>query len=144
MIDKSQYETAILERLIIKTGTLLALGFGEAGANIIAENMRKGDAVNPLIAGKRIHGIFGFCDIRNFTDMTEVLQEQVMLFVNDIASIVHTAGIEFDYSKFISVMALQTSNHYLHVEILEMPSFLSGKFLPRFAVYNKALRNQKF
>ena len=34
--------------------------------------------------------IFGFCDIRNFTDATEVLQEQVMVFVNEIADIVHS------------------------------------------------------
>lgn len=33
--------------------------------------------------------IFGFCDIRNFTDATEVLQEGVMLFVNEIGEIVH-------------------------------------------------------
>ena len=33
--------------------------------------------------------IFGFCDIRNFTDTTEVLQEEVMEFVNSIAKIVH-------------------------------------------------------
>jgi class 3 adenylate cyclase len=35
--------------------------------------------------------IFGFCDIRNFTDTTEVLQEEVMEYVNTIAHIVHTA-----------------------------------------------------
>jgi hypothetical protein len=29
------YETSILERLIIKTGALLAIGFGEAGGAII-------------------------------------------------------------------------------------------------------------
>jgi class 3 adenylate cyclase len=34
--------------------------------------------------------IFGFCDIRNFTDATEVLQEGVMLFVNEIGEIVHS------------------------------------------------------
>ncbi len=34
--------------------------------------------------------VFGFCDIRNFTDATEVLQEGVMEFVNSIAQIVHT------------------------------------------------------
>jgi hypothetical protein len=34
-------------------------------------------------------GIFGFCDIRNFTDATEVLQEDVMIFVNEIGEIVH-------------------------------------------------------
>ena len=33
--------------------------------------------------------IFGFCDIRNFTDATEILQEGVMVFVNEIAEIVH-------------------------------------------------------
>jgi hypothetical protein len=38
-----------------------------------------------MIAGKKMVAIFGFCDIRNFTDMTEILQEDVMLFVNDIA-----------------------------------------------------------
>lgn len=34
---------------------------------------------------KVIYAIFGFCDIRNFTDVTEVLQENVLVFVNTIA-----------------------------------------------------------
>lgn len=34
--------------------------------------------------------IFGFCDIRNFTDATETLQTEVMVFVNKIAEIVHS------------------------------------------------------
>jgi class 3 adenylate cyclase len=34
--------------------------------------------------------VFGFCDIRRFTDATEVLQEGVMEFVNIIAHLVHT------------------------------------------------------
>lgn len=42
--------------------------------------------------GNRIVAIFGFCDIRNFTDITEILQERVMLFVNSIAYIVHSCG----------------------------------------------------
>ena len=37
----------------------------------------------------QVCGIFGFCDIRNFTDATEVLQEDIMEFVNSIARIVH-------------------------------------------------------
>lgn len=67
------YETTILEKLIIKIGALLAIGFGEAGSNIIAENMKKNGAVDPLIKGKMITAIFGFCDIRCFTNITEVL-----------------------------------------------------------------------
>ena len=43
-----------------------------------------------MIPGKKILAIFGFCDIRNFTDATEVLQENVMVFVNEIAEIVHS------------------------------------------------------
>ena len=42
-----------------------------------------------MVPGKKILAIFGFCDIRNFTDATEVLQEDVMVFVNEIAEIVH-------------------------------------------------------
>lgn len=79
----------MLERLIIKIGGLLAIGFGEAGGAIIVENMKKGNTINPMIQGRKMVAIFGFCDIRNFTDMTEILQERVMLFVNDIALIVH-------------------------------------------------------
>ncbi len=43
----------------------------------------------PQTAGKRIESIFGFCDIRRFTDTTECLQEEVMLFVNRIANVIH-------------------------------------------------------
>ena len=42
-----------------------------------------------MIPGKKIMGIFGFCDIRNFTDATEILQAHVMIFVNEIAEICH-------------------------------------------------------
>ena len=67
-------ETVILEQTIIKIGALLALGFGEAGSEIIATNMRRGGGeVDPMIPGKKSYCIFGFCDIRNFTDATEEL-----------------------------------------------------------------------
>lgn len=59
---------------MIKIGALLALGFGEAGSKIIAENMKATGDVNPMIPGNKIIAIFGFCDIRQFTDATEILQ----------------------------------------------------------------------
>lgn len=34
--------------------------------------------------------VLAFCDIRNFTDVTEVLEEKIMVFVNRIAYIVHS------------------------------------------------------
>lgn len=53
----------------------LQVGFGEAGASIIGRNMRSGDGdLNIMIPGERIQAIFGFCDIRSFTEITECLQ----------------------------------------------------------------------
>lgn len=89
-------ETVMLEQTLIKIGGLLALGFGEAGSSIIAKNMSGGEDINPMLAGQKVICIFGFCDIRNFTDATEELQEGVMLFVNEIGEIVH--GIVDRYS----------------------------------------------
>jgi class 3 adenylate cyclase len=42
-----------------------------------------------MISGKKVMGIYGFCDIRDFTNTTEILQEKVMIFVNEIAEIIH-------------------------------------------------------
>jgi len=39
--------------------------------------------------GKKIFAIWGFCDIRNFEEMNALLEENVMVFVNKIAFIVH-------------------------------------------------------
>lgn len=89
-MEFEKYETSIQEKIIVRIGALLALGFGEAGSEVIAKNMAKSGEVNPMIPGKKIIAIYGFCDIRNFTDVTEVLQEGVMVFVNEIAEILHS------------------------------------------------------
>ncbi len=54
--------------------SLMAVGFGDAGAEIIADNMRSGGDLNPLVPGQKVTAIFGFCDVRQFTDTTEILQ----------------------------------------------------------------------
>ena len=83
-------ETELLQDAITKMAMLLQVGFGSAGAAIISKNLAATGNIDPLVPGVKIHNaIFGFCDIRRFTDATEVLQEDVMLFVNTIAGIVH-------------------------------------------------------
>jgi class 3 adenylate cyclase len=68
----------------------MRIGFGEAGAKVIAKNLAgEGSSLNLMGGGEMIHSIFGFCDVRQFTDTTECLQEEVMLFVNRIAHILH-------------------------------------------------------
>lgn len=46
-------------------------------------------SVDPMIPGNKVVAIFGFCDIRSFTKLTNVLQERIIVFVNEIADIVH-------------------------------------------------------
>ena len=95
-------ETTLLLRTISKIAGLMRVGFGEAGAEIIGRNLNMssdengGSAINLLGNGTKILSIFGFCDVRNFTDTTECLQEEVMLFVNRIAHILHSIVVQCD------------------------------------------------
>jgi class 3 adenylate cyclase len=86
---KQGYETALLESTLTKVGALLQVGFGAAGAEIIAHNMAQGSEIDPMVKGKLITSVYGFCDIRQFTDTTECLQEEVMVYVNKLGDIVH-------------------------------------------------------
>ncbi|OWZ21076.1 Voltage-gated Ion Channel [Phytophthora megakarya] len=83
------FETALLELTLSKVGRLMQVGFGAAGADIIGKNMGSGD-LDPMLPGKKITAIYGFCDIRQFTDTTECLQEEVMVYVNKLGDIMHT------------------------------------------------------
>eukprot|EP00632_Arachnochrysis_sp_CCMP2950_P001313 CAMPEP_0185705634 /NCGR_PEP_ID=MMETSP1164-20130828/20270_1 /TAXON_ID=1104430 /ORGANISM="Chrysoreinhardia sp, Strain CCMP2950" /LENGTH=833 /DNA_ID=CAMNT_0028373023 /DNA_START=368 /DNA_END=2868 /DNA_ORIENTATION=+ len=86
------YETILLEQTLERIGQLLQVGFGAAGAEIIGKNMNTDSGkLNPMIAGKKITAIYGFCDIRQFTDTTECLQEEVMVYVNKLGNLIHTA-----------------------------------------------------
>ena len=82
-------ETEMIEGAINKMATLLQIGFGTAGAEIIAKSLSDIGELDPMVPGQRVHAIFGFCDVRDFTFATEGLQQDVMLFVNKIAAITH-------------------------------------------------------
>ena len=40
-----------------------------------------GGDVNPMIPGRKIYAIFGFCDIHNFSVANEVLQEVCLVMI---------------------------------------------------------------
>jgi len=83
-------ETQILEKTIIKLGSLIALCFGEAGANIVSHTMQHHTAnVDCMLAGSTVDCIMGNARIRDFSLATEVLHGKVMTFVNQVAEIVH-------------------------------------------------------
>ncbi|GMH68955.1 hypothetical protein TL16_g05047 [Triparma laevis f. inornata] len=88
-----EYELKVVSLAIQKITTLLRIGFGVAGAEIISKNMSTHDGassgLDPMIPGKRMYAIFGFCDIHEFDMCTEVLEDEIMNFVNNVARIVH-------------------------------------------------------
>ena len=89
-----EYELKVVSLAIQKITTLLRIGFGVAGAEIISKNMsvehgEATSALDPMIPGKRMYAIFGFCDIHEFDMCTEVLEDEIMTFVNNVARIVH-------------------------------------------------------
>jgi class 3 adenylate cyclase len=71
----------------------MKVGFGAAGVEIIRNNLAKGESKDGLVLntqGTTVKCIFLFCDIRQFTDATESLQEEVFVFTNKIASVIHS------------------------------------------------------
>ena len=90
----NSYETHIIEETLSKVGQLMQVGFGAAGAEIIKKNLQSG-SFDPMIKGKRITAIYMFCDIRQFTDTTECLQEDVMVYVNSLGDLCHGVTVSY-------------------------------------------------
>lgn len=89
-------DTAMLESTILKIGNLLQIGFGEVGTQIIGKNMASHDGeLNIMMPGRKVVGVFGFCDVKDFMETTDCLLEEVMVFVNKLARIVHLCVYEW-------------------------------------------------
>ena len=52
--------------------------------------MTQGGDLNPMMPGQRTTAIFGFCILDNFVECTEVLQADIMTYVNRVAEITHS------------------------------------------------------
>jgi hypothetical protein len=65
-IEKVRYETDALKMSLAKIATMLQVGFGEAGNNLVAENLKKGDSVDPMVPGRKLLGAYGFCIIDEY------------------------------------------------------------------------------
>ena len=86
---KRPLETRALEDSIVKICALLSLAFGEAGSLIVHRNLQDGRNLELMVPGQIVNSVFGYCTVRQFEDVAEILQEDLMSFVNEIAQIVH-------------------------------------------------------
>lgn len=80
-----------MQNTLIKISNLLSIVFGVAGTEIIGQNIQYQGNLNLVTEGKKKCAIYGLCRIRNYLEMTEVLQEDVLILVNLIAEIVHSS-----------------------------------------------------
>mmetsp|Transcript_3732 Transcript_3732/g.7136 ORF Transcript_3732/g.7136 Transcript_3732/m.7136 type:complete len:1172 (+) Transcript_3732:180-3695(+) len=88
-------ETSFLMSTILRIGSLMQVGFGKAGAEIIRQSLEKQPPHKIAFLRRKssdtnVSCIFLFCDIRRFTDTTECLLEEVFVFTNKIAAVVHS------------------------------------------------------
>ena len=60
------------------------------------QNLKSKDAGHSVVStsGEKVRAVFGFAIIEAFDDIIEWLQEEVMVFVNDIAQVVHTQVVQ--------------------------------------------------
>ncbi len=84
-------ETAVLDKTITKIASLLAMGLGENGSNILSRSLKNNldQEINPMIEGNKTVAIYSYCEIKNFYEIFKVLKEDILVFVNDLAEIVH-------------------------------------------------------
>merc|ERR1719240_636517 len=90
-IEKVRYETDALKLSLAKIATMLQVGFGEAGNDLVAENLKRGDTVDPMVPGRKLLGAYGFCIIDEYEEVLECLSEEILPFTNSAADIVHSA-----------------------------------------------------
>lgn len=90
-------KTRMLELTILKIGTLLQRGFGEKGASIVSRTLTYDDRFQELqIPGRKVYTIFSICQIRQFSETTECLQDEIIVFVNKIVKIIHECAKKWD------------------------------------------------
>jgi len=90
-------KTEMLELTIFKIGTLLQRGFGDLGAQIVSDCLTQTDVgVDLNKPGKKVDLIFSMCRIRQFTETTECLQDEIIVFVNKIVKIIHECTKRWD------------------------------------------------
>jgi hypothetical protein len=70
-MDEDGNEMEYIQIAFKKMGGLLTMVYGEAGADTLRNNIvGEATGIDPNVRGKMIDGIFGFCDIREFTAAT--------------------------------------------------------------------------
>jgi hypothetical protein len=90
-------ETIILDKTIMKIGSLVAMGFGEAGSQIMEKNLLdNAGEVNPMSPGEKIIGLFAHLDIFKSHKVSKAMNTDYAVLLNDVLNVVSDITAEFN------------------------------------------------
>jgi hypothetical protein len=93
--EKKNIETIILDKTIVKIGSLLAMGYGEAGSDIIEKNLRNNNGeINPMSPGENIVGVYAYFNFMYNSDVLDTLQHTYSIVMNEVLQIISEICIE--------------------------------------------------
>ncbi|CAG9332402.1 unnamed protein product [Blepharisma stoltei] len=88
-VTQIDIKESILEETINKIGTLLQMSFGLKGSEIMSSLFSEPE-MNLIKLGSKERSVIALCTVQDFPSIIDCLQEEVLVFINKIARIVHT------------------------------------------------------
>ena len=140
----------VIENESSRIKQILIRGFGKAAEMLLADIFTLDGSLdfNSFKNTRFVHAIFGFCDIRRFTDVSEVLGKNVITFVNTIAEIVHSevvragGGLNKNVGDaFLVLWILETENS--NVDFFTLPDASEEEIHRRMHVGHIFRRNKQ-
>lgn len=93
--DQASDEVEFLDQAVQKMEALLRVGYGDAGTEIIARNLRgTSEKVDPMLPGAKIDGVCAFVVLVDFGVVTQHLEEKIMLYANYVGEVVHNCVVK--------------------------------------------------
>jgi len=90
-------ETIILDKTIMKIGSLMAMGYGEAGSMIIEKNLQENQGeVNPMSPGEKLIGIFAHLNIVKTEQLSKAIGDKYTILLNEVLRIVNEVTSNFN------------------------------------------------
>lgn len=132
--DLERYEVIKVKESIIKISSLLVIGMGDSGCDIIKNNLikfkNKDQVIDLYVKGKKVKGIFSICCIDNLDNIIKALQEKSTLYVNKISDYIHSSTDKFG----------GTSNKNVFDEIFLSWNFRTLREFKQGKLYNKDIK----
>ena len=84
-------ETNILDKTIVKIGSILSMGIGEAGCNLIEQNILESEnfSVDPTLPGTRLSGLCAVISIQDYPLLIRQLGNKTIIFLAKVLETVN-------------------------------------------------------